>query len=42
MARMAFKVNDNAKKIVQCLNHFTKDFGLAVMNGNTSEDFLHK
>lgn len=37
MARMAFKVNDNAKKIVQCLNHFTEGTGLTVMNGNASK-----
>jgi hypothetical protein len=36
MARMAFKVNDNAKKIVQCLNHFTKSAGLMSMLGNTA------
>jgi hypothetical protein len=38
MARMAFKVNDNAKKIVQCLNHFTKNMGFVTMNGNTNEN----
>lgn len=36
MARMAFKVNDNAKKIVQCLNYFTKDLMLGHMIGKTS------
>ena len=35
MERMAFKVNDNAKKIVQCLNHFTKSMGFVTMLGNT-------
>lgn len=38
MARIAFKVNDNGKKIVQCLNYFTKDTGLTVMIGNTDGD----
>ena len=38
MARMAFKVNDNARKIVQCLNHFTKNMGFVTMNGNTNEN----
>lgn len=36
MERMAFKVNDNAKKIVQCLNYFTKDLMLGCMIGKTS------
>jgi hypothetical protein len=36
MARMAFLVNDNAKQIVKCLNHFTKDTGLIPMNGNAN------
>ena len=35
MERMAFKVNDNAKKIVQCLNYFTKDMGFLTMQGNS-------
>lgn len=38
MKRMAFKVNDNGKKIVQCLNHFTKSAGLTPMYGNTGRD----
>jgi hypothetical protein len=36
MARMAFKVNDNGKKIVQCLNHFTKNMGFLTMEGNSA------
>ena len=36
MERIAFKVNDNGKKIVQCLNHFTK--GLMHMNGDAGRD----
>ena len=38
MVRMAFKVNDNAKQIVTCLNHFTKGTGLLAMGGNASTD----
>ena len=37
MARMAFKVNDNALKITTCLNHFTKGTGMSPMYGNASE-----
>ena len=33
---MAFKVNDNGKKIVQCLNHFTKRF--MPMDGDADRD----
>ena len=36
MARMAFKVNDNGKKIVQCLNYFTRDLGFLTMEGNSA------
>jgi hypothetical protein len=36
MVRMTFKVNDNGKQIVACLNHFTKGTGLLAMAGNAS------
>ena len=38
MTRMAFLVNDNAKKIVACLNYFTKGMGLLAMNGNANNN----
>ena len=34
MGRIAFKVDGNAKKIVACLNHFTKDTELLPMTGD--------
>lgn len=38
MARMAFLVNDNAKQIAACLNHFTKGTGLSDMIGNANKN----
>ena len=36
MEKIAFKVNDNGKKIVQCLNHFAK--GFMPMDGDAGRD----
>ena len=38
MERIAFKVNDNGKKIVQCLNHFTKSASPMPMYGDAGRD----